>query len=227
MGFIMNYQQLTGLFFLCLFIACCAAGLALYIKDKYKNRALPTSLIRQPSQSMRDQIYAWNVIGDDSVYQFLLGKSFLGWAIALVTMGLQIWMLFVFVKVSRHLYHFLSRSFLSNSCSNLNLIQKGRRKRLIWWQCWFGLHVEMPPRQCQMWWQRWFEWAGVGGICSFDGSSPANGPHQGVKNDCAVFQTKAWSPYQDKVFLRGVAFDYCDVIYAVCFNNLQRGYCDE
>ena len=122
-GFIGNYQQFTGLFFLCLFIACCAAALTLYIKDKYKNRALPTSSIRRPSLSIRDQIYAWNVIGDDSVYQFMLGKSWMGWAIALVTMGLQIWLLFVFVKVSGYLSQlemFSSHSpFISHSHSNL------------------------------------------------------------------------------------------------------------
>ena len=98
-GFIENYQQLTGLFFLCLFIACCAAALTLYVKDKYKNRALPTSSMRRPSLSIRDQMYALDAVGDDSVYQFLLGKSRIGWMIALVTMGAQIWILFVFVKV--------------------------------------------------------------------------------------------------------------------------------
>ena len=128
-GFIGNYQQFTGLFFLCLFIACCAAALTLYIKDKYENRALPTSSIRRPSVSIRDQIYAWNVIGDDSVYQFMLGKSWMGWAIALVTMGLQIWMLFVFVKVSRHLSQLLLSYFSSNSpdSSHSNLFHKGCR----------------------------------------------------------------------------------------------------
>ena len=131
LGFITNYQQLTGLFFLCLFILCCATALTLYIRDKYKNRALPTSSIRRPSVSIRDQIYAWNVIGDDSVYQFMLGKSWMGWAIALVTMGLQIWMLFVFVKVSRHLSQLLLSYFSSNSPdishSHSNLFHKGCR----------------------------------------------------------------------------------------------------
>ena len=126
-----NYALFTGVFVLCLFIACCVVALTLYIWDKYKNRALPSASIRRPSQSRRDQTYALDAVGADSVYQFLLGKSYLGWVIALVTMGLQIWMLFVFVNVSGYLSQHLSCSFLSNFFSNLNLIHKGSRKRLI------------------------------------------------------------------------------------------------
>ena len=56
------------------------------------------SSIRRPSLLDRDDTYALEMIGNDSVYQFFLSKSWLGWAFALATMGVQIWMLFQFVK---------------------------------------------------------------------------------------------------------------------------------
>ena len=39
-------------------------------------------------------------IGEDSVYSFLLGSSWCGWAIALATIATQLWLLFTFVKAS-------------------------------------------------------------------------------------------------------------------------------
>ncbi len=38
------------------------------------------------------------IIGTDSVYQFILGRSPVRWAITLATVAMQLWMLFVFVQ---------------------------------------------------------------------------------------------------------------------------------
>mmetsp|Transcript_26183 Transcript_26183/g.47517 ORF Transcript_26183/g.47517 Transcript_26183/m.47517 type:complete len:255 (-) Transcript_26183:212-976(-) len=48
--------------------------------------------------SNRNTKYALDMIGDDSVYQFFLGKSLVGWVIVLCTIIAQMWMLFLFVQ---------------------------------------------------------------------------------------------------------------------------------
>ena len=93
-----DYFQTAWAFCLGFIIACCVLALTLFIYDKYKNRNLPRASVRRPSQSESDKIYASIIIGGDSVYQFLLGKSWIGWAIALLTVVAQLWMLYVFVQ---------------------------------------------------------------------------------------------------------------------------------
>ena len=95
-----NYTWFTGAFCLCLLICSCAlAGLS-FVYDKRRNVGLPISIIRQPEFIDRDSKYALDTIGDDSVYQFFLGNSIVGWIIVLLTMALQVWMLSSFVEGS-------------------------------------------------------------------------------------------------------------------------------
>jgi len=51
-------------------------------------------------KEMKDDRLALNQIGEGSIYSFLLRKNVAGWAIALMTIGLQVWMLYPFIKAS-------------------------------------------------------------------------------------------------------------------------------
>jgi len=75
-------------------------SLVVFAYDKYRNYLLPSFPVRCQLQTSRDKKYALGTIGDDSVYQFFLGTSWIGWLIVLVTMVLQIWMLLQFVAGS-------------------------------------------------------------------------------------------------------------------------------
>ena len=46
----------------------------------------------------KDLEYAMKSIGDDSVYKFFMGKSWLGWTFATCAVAIQLWLLFVFVQ---------------------------------------------------------------------------------------------------------------------------------
>ena len=46
----------------------------------------------------RDSKFALEVIGEDSVYQFVLGKSWLAWGVVVGVIASQIGILFIFVK---------------------------------------------------------------------------------------------------------------------------------
>ena len=92
-------MQFAWIFFGCIIGASCSIVGILLFYDKYQTNRNPTrSAARRPSLIDRDEKYALDVIGDDSVYQFLLGKSRLGWAIFLTVMASQIWLLLMFVK---------------------------------------------------------------------------------------------------------------------------------
>jgi hypothetical protein len=68
--------------------------------DRSKTRFLPSGSIRSLQLEDTDSKYALEMIGDDSVYQFFLGKSFGGWTIALACLASQLWMTFLFVEAS-------------------------------------------------------------------------------------------------------------------------------
>ena len=80
------------------------------------------SSMRRQSAINRDRLDALDTIGNDSVYHFFLAKSMWGWAIALATMVLQIWMLFVFVGAAE--------SSVSNNDSDLVFTWKCLRDRI-------------------------------------------------------------------------------------------------
>ena len=92
-------MQFAWIFFGCIIGASCSIVGVLLFYDSYQTNRNPTrSAVRQPSLTDRDEKYALDIIRDDSVYQFLLGKSRLGWAIVLAVIASQIWLLFLFVK---------------------------------------------------------------------------------------------------------------------------------
>ncbi len=94
-----SYMQLSVVFFALLMLACVILAVAVFAYDKYLRGKHHPTLHRQSTTEM-DTKYALETIGDQSVYHFLVGRSIWGWFIALATMAMQIYMLFVFVKGS-------------------------------------------------------------------------------------------------------------------------------
>jgi len=72
--------------------------LSSYIIDNYKKHSFRTFAPQSQQAISRNNAKAIEAIGNDSVYKFFLSKSLLGWAIALATMAIQIWILFIFVE---------------------------------------------------------------------------------------------------------------------------------
>ncbi|KAL7554398.1 hypothetical protein ACHAWF_017845, partial [Thalassiosira exigua] len=97
-----NYIQFSFVFFAGIFALAFALALMVYVVDRYRHRNMSRVLRRQQSllKVVKDKKYALETMGDDSVYQFFLGKSITGWIIVLATMACQIGMLFVFVEGS-------------------------------------------------------------------------------------------------------------------------------
>lgn len=89
-----NFMYFTGAFMGGIFVACCALAFASFIYD-----VRHTINLRSFSKDL-DRKYALGTVGDDSVYSFLLGTTFIGWLIVLITICSQMWMLFVFVQGS-------------------------------------------------------------------------------------------------------------------------------
>ena len=56
------------------------------------------------ANTKRDNICALDTIGVDSVFIFFLTDKWWGLDIALVTMGVQIWIFFMFVDGSEHIF---------------------------------------------------------------------------------------------------------------------------
>jgi hypothetical protein len=92
-----NYMQLSGVFFGAIVLACFVVAVVVFAYKKYlrgNHHPRRLSIIKMHAK------YALETIGDQSVYHFLVGRSIWGWFIALATMAMQIYMLFVFVKGS-------------------------------------------------------------------------------------------------------------------------------
>ena len=89
---IKNYSWLAVVVFLILLGAWMAIALAVYFYDR-------TSTQDQPTES-EDGVQALDAIGDDSVYQFFLGKTLWGWAVALLVITAQVAILALFVKTA-------------------------------------------------------------------------------------------------------------------------------
>ena len=84
-------MQFSFVFLACLFGASAVLALAVYTRDKYQNRRLPTTLTR--TSFIADKKYALSTMGDDSVYKFFLGKSWVGWMIVLLVVVAQMGLL--------------------------------------------------------------------------------------------------------------------------------------
>mmetsp|Transcript_34074 Transcript_34074/g.62668 ORF Transcript_34074/g.62668 Transcript_34074/m.62668 type:complete len:397 (-) Transcript_34074:283-1473(-) len=70
--------------------------------DRYRNRnqnLLVAEHVKHETAE-NDSKYALTMIGDDSVYQFFLGKSWVGWTIFLATIWAQFWILLLFVDAA-------------------------------------------------------------------------------------------------------------------------------
>jgi len=93
-----NYTQFTAVVFGFLFIASCVLACMVFVYDRHQNRNLSRSTTRRPALLDIDKKYALDGFGEDSVYQFVLGTSKMGWTVVLAVIGVQIWMLFVFVS---------------------------------------------------------------------------------------------------------------------------------
>jgi ABC-type multidrug transport system fused ATPase/permease subunit len=72
------------------------------VVDRHKTPIDPTQsfIVDQQLQTNEDHDYALGALGDASVYQFFLFRSPLGMFIALATILVQIWLLFIFVEAS-------------------------------------------------------------------------------------------------------------------------------
>eukprot|EP00581_Thalassiosira_minuscula_P009259 CAMPEP_0183708732 /NCGR_PEP_ID=MMETSP0737-20130205/4938_1 /TAXON_ID=385413 /ORGANISM="Thalassiosira miniscula, Strain CCMP1093" /LENGTH=1678 /DNA_ID=CAMNT_0025936651 /DNA_START=186 /DNA_END=5222 /DNA_ORIENTATION=- len=93
-----NYSQFTVVFFACIIGVALVAAILLFFYDKYNNRYLPRESVRDASFVEKDNKRALVAIGSDSSYSFFLGKSWVGWIIALVIAAVQLAMLFIFVE---------------------------------------------------------------------------------------------------------------------------------
>mmetsp|Transcript_31713 Transcript_31713/g.57413 ORF Transcript_31713/g.57413 Transcript_31713/m.57413 type:complete len:362 (+) Transcript_31713:2278-3363(+) len=96
-----DYVHFTWFFFACIFGITCAMAMTSFIYDKCRIRYAPRESIRRLTEPGRDTKYALDMIGDDSVYQFFLGKSWSGWFIVLATIFSQMWMLFCLYRVQK------------------------------------------------------------------------------------------------------------------------------
>jgi hypothetical protein len=74
---------------------------ASYIYDLCRDRGRSSGHVpRRASIVARDSKYAIGSIGEDSVYQYFLGKSILGWIVAASVVTVQIVALNIFVKAA-------------------------------------------------------------------------------------------------------------------------------
>lgn len=93
--------HLVALFFGCVIGASFVLYLAFILREKYQHRNIPSTVIHAQSFTDRDEKYAMEHLGEDSVYRFFLGTSQWGWFIVAATIITQIFLLYVFVEGSK------------------------------------------------------------------------------------------------------------------------------
>jgi len=93
-----SYVEFTWTYFACIFGVTCAIAFISHVYDRCKHHHISRATVSRQRMSNRNTKYALDMIGDDSVYQFFLGKSLVGWVIVLCTIIAQMWMLFLFVQ---------------------------------------------------------------------------------------------------------------------------------
>ena len=98
-----DYGAFSGVLAVFFVVFCCMATLLLYVIGRYKDSGTDFTM-RRSSALMRfrqqDDVYALCAIGKDSVYKYFVGDNIFGWIAALSTIGVQIWILTVFIKAS-------------------------------------------------------------------------------------------------------------------------------
>mmetsp|Transcript_11263 Transcript_11263/g.23652 ORF Transcript_11263/g.23652 Transcript_11263/m.23652 type:complete len:950 (-) Transcript_11263:56-2905(-) len=94
-----SYEEFSWVFFVSVIGFAIMIYLTSYALDKYKHQSKPTqsNLQRRESMKRRAKNYTVDKMGERSVYSFFLGKNWCGWMIALAILGVQLWVLFVFV----------------------------------------------------------------------------------------------------------------------------------
>ena len=98
-----DYADFTWTVFAVFFGGTCFISMISFGVDGYRNRnqnLLVAEHVKHETAE-NDSKYALTMIGDDSVYQFFLGKSWVGWTIFLATIWAQFWILLLFVDVSK------------------------------------------------------------------------------------------------------------------------------
>ena len=76
-------------------------ALAIYAREKYRENDIPITPVHTESFTYRDQQHAFENLGEDSVYQFFLGTSRLGWFVVVATVVVQLSIVSIFVGGSR------------------------------------------------------------------------------------------------------------------------------
>ncbi|KAL7541121.1 hypothetical protein ACHAXR_011494, partial [Thalassiosira sp. AJA248-18] len=84
-----TYVEFTWVYFVGIMGICCLLAVALCLYNQYRKRSMPSSSVRSQAAIARDIDHALDNIGIESVYQFFLSNSWLGWTITLSTMAVQ------------------------------------------------------------------------------------------------------------------------------------------
>ena len=93
--------HLVALFLGCVIGASFVLYLAFVLREKCQHRNIPSIAIQAQSFTDKDENYAMEHLGEDSVYRFFLGTSQWGWFIVAATIITQIFLLYVFVEGSK------------------------------------------------------------------------------------------------------------------------------
>jgi len=93
-----SYAHFSFIYFACIVGVSIIVVFALFAIDRCRNVHLTEVDMTQLTE--KDRKYALDALGVDSVYQFFLSKSYVGWSIALAIVAFQIAMLCEFVKAA-------------------------------------------------------------------------------------------------------------------------------
>jgi hypothetical protein len=96
-----SYSSFSWVLLLCLAGVFCLVVILSSLYDSHKEKSMQsmTQSDRRLAKIESDRKYALEHVGDDSVYSFFLTKSWLAWGVALFVFGIQMAMLFLFVRV--------------------------------------------------------------------------------------------------------------------------------
>ena len=95
-----DYKHLAWVLLVSIASGCCILHLILFYYGKYKDHTHSSSSQSSLEDIARDQQYALDSLGRDSVYRLFVSKSWFGWSVAFLTVIVQIWMGYIFVKGS-------------------------------------------------------------------------------------------------------------------------------
>ena len=96
-----DVHSVVLLFLGCFICAACVLAMAIYAREMYREYDTPRTLVHQESLTDRDQKYALENLGEDSVYRFFLGTSRWGWFIVAATIIVQLSIMTIFVGGSK------------------------------------------------------------------------------------------------------------------------------